>query len=113
MSAYSADAYNNFLQELKSIERSIQNDLKELKINAGNNVNTFNTENSIRKSLENYLNKLTKSQEEYTRNIKDIKFSVPEKEYNRRVNEMQDLKSNYNSLKSNYDSVLDVKYKYV
>jgi hypothetical protein len=99
MSSYSSDSYNAFLEELKTIERSLQSDLKELKINAGTNVNTFNTENSIRKNLESYSSKINKTQEEYTKKAKDIKYTIPEREYNRRVNEINDLRINYERIK--------------
>ena len=72
--SYTADAYNNQLSELKSLERAIQADLKELKINSGNSVNTFNTENSCRKNLTNYLNKVNILKEDYEKNVKEIKF---------------------------------------
>jgi len=111
--SYSSDSYNNTLNELKSIERSLQADMKELKINSGTNVNTFNTENSIRKLLENYLNKINKLSDDYNKNTKEIKKTVPEKEFNRRINEISDLKSNYDRIKSSYESILDAKYKYV
>ena len=111
--SWTAEAYNNSLNELKSIERLIQADLKELKINSGNNANTFNTENSCSKNLNNYQLKISKLKEDYERNVKEIKFSIPEKEYNRRINEIQGLKSNYEELKSSYDSLIDLKYKYV
>jgi len=113
MSSYSSDTYNAFLQELKTIERSLQSDLKELKINAGTNVNTFNTENSIRKNLESYSSKINKVQEEYTKKAKDIKYTIPEREYNRRMNEINDLRINYDRIKSEYDGLVDMKYKYV
>jgi hypothetical protein len=111
--SYTADAYNNQLSELKALERAIQADLKELKINSGNSVNTFNTENSCRKNLTNYLNKVNTLKEDYEKNVKEIKFSIPEKEYNRRINEIQKLKSNHDEMKSTYDSLIDMKYKFV
>ena len=113
MAAYSSDTYNNFLQELKGVEKMIQNDLKELRINVGNNVNTSNTENSIKKNLDNYVGKINQFHDDYARNVKDIKFSVPEREYNRRVNEVQELKNNYDRMKGQYEGLLDTKYKYV
>lgn len=113
MSAYSAETYNYFIQDLKSIEKTIQSDLKELKINAGTNVNTFNTENSVRKGLENYLSKVNKTYDDYKKNSTDIKYTIPEREYSRRVNEILELKNNYERIKSEFDSFLDIKYKYV
>lgn len=113
MSAYSAETYNYFIQDLKSIEKTIQGDLKELKINAGTNVNTFNTENSVRKGLENYLSKVNKTNDDYKKNSMDIKYTIPEREYTRRVNEILELKNNYERIKSEFDSFLDIKYKYV
>jgi acyl-CoA hydrolase len=104
---------NNSLGELRTIERSIQSDLKELKINSGNNVNTVNVENSCRKSLTNYVNKISKIKEDYEKNTKEIKYSVPEKEYNRRLNEILGLKSNYEEMKNSFESLVDLKYKYV
>jgi beta-glucosidase-like glycosyl hydrolase len=113
MSAYSSESYNNFIQDLKSIEKTIQSDLKELKINAGTNVNTFNTENSVRKGLDNYLNKVNKARDDYNKNSMDIKYTVPEKEYNRRVNDILELKNNYDRMKGAFDAFIDMKYKYV
>jgi len=113
MSAYSAETYNYFIQDLKSIEKTIQSDLKELKINAGTNVNTFNTENSVRKGLENYLTKVNKTYDDYKKNSMDIKYTIPEREYSRRVNEILEFKNNYERIKSEFDSFLDIKYKYV
>jgi hypothetical protein len=111
--SYTAEAYNNHLNELKSIERTIQADLKELKINSGNSVNTFNIENSCRKNLTNYFNKVNTLKEDYDKNVKEIKFIIPEKEYNRRINEILKFKTNHDEMKSSYDSLIDMKYKYV
>jgi hypothetical protein len=113
MSSYSIESYNNFLQELKTIEKMLKSDLKELKINSGNNVNTVNTENSIRKNLDSYMNNLNKTRADYTSNANEIKKTIPEKEYNRRVNEIVDLNSNVLGIKSEYEGVISNKYKYV
>jgi len=113
MSSYSIEAYNNFLQELKTIEKLLKSDLKELKINSGNNVNTVNIENSIRKNLDSYMNNLNKTRADYTGNANEIKKTIPEREYNRRINEIVDLNSNVLAMKSEYEGVISNKYKYV
>lgn len=112
MSSFSPDSYNTTLTELKAIERAINNDIKELRINVSNSANTFNIENSIRKSLDNYINKLDKLSEEYQTNVRTIKNVLPEKEYNFRLNQIQDLKNNHSKLKGTYDDLVDMKYKH-
>lgn len=113
MSNFASDSYNTTLTELKGIDRVIQNDIKEFKINSSTSVNTFNIENSIRKNLENYFNKLNKLNDEYDNNSNTIKKNIPDREFNRRHNEIQDLFTIYNKNKSTYDGILDIKYGYV
>ncbi len=109
------DNYTQTLDELKSIERNIQNDLKELKSISQNNntANTFPIENTLRKNIDSYSSKINRLEDDYMKNSKDIKYIIPEREYIRRLNEIQDLKANFGKIKEAYDSVLDNKYKFV
>jgi hypothetical protein len=112
----SSDTYNASVQDIKAVEKSIQNDLKELKSQIDTTNNTYNVENSIRKALDRYLSMYTKLNEEYTK--KSGKTSgylsmLPDKEYNRRVNEIQEIKITIDRLKTNYEGLLDSKYKFV
>ncbi len=107
------DPYSDILQELKSIEKSIQNELREFKQIGNSNSNTFSLENTLRKNLDSYSNKITKLNDDYIKNSKDIKYIIPEREYNRRLNEIQDLKTNFSKYKESYDNLIDNKYKFV
>jgi len=108
-----ADTYPDTYLELKSLEKSLQSELRDFKQAATTNVNTFNIENSLRKNFDSYTNKLTKLNEDYLKNSKEIKYIIPEREYNRRLNEIEELKSNLAKLKESYDNLIDNKYRYV
>jgi len=109
----SIDTYPDICQELKSLEKTIQNELREFKQLATSNTNTFSVENSLRKNLDAYSNKLNKLNEDYLKSSKEIKYIIPEREYNRRLNEIQDLKTNFSKIKEGYDNLIDNKYRYV
>jgi hypothetical protein len=109
----STDTYPDIYQELKSLEKTIQNELREFKQLASSNTNTFSIENSLRKNLDAYSNKLNKLNEDYLKSSKEIKYIIPEREYNRRLNEIQDLKTNFFKIKESYDNLIDNKYRYV
>jgi hypothetical protein len=109
----SIDTYPDVCQELKSLEKTIQNELREFKKLANSNTNTFGVENSLRKNLDAYSNKVNKLNEDYLKNSKEIKYIIPEREYSRRLNEIQDLKNNFSKIKEGYDNLIDNKYSYV
>ena len=109
----SIDTYPDIYQELKSLEKTIQNELREFKQLATSNTNTFSIENSLRKNFDAYSNKLNKLNEDYLKNSKEIKYIIPEREYNRRLNEIQDIKTNFSKIKESYDNLIDNKYRYV
>lgn len=103
------DLYSTQLQEIKNVERSIQTGMKNLKDNV--NGNTSLSEQQVKKSLDSFSSKINKVEEEYKGG--KIKYSLPEKEYNRRLNEIQELKQVYDKLNASYEGFVDNKYKYV
>lgn len=98
---------SDFLNEIKGLERTITADIKSYKSNMTGN--TSKIEQSIRKNLESYHNSITQLGNEYKTN----KSGLPEKEYLRRVNEIQTYKQLYQTLFSDYDNNLRDKYGYV
>jgi len=111
--SFTSDSYNTTITELKGIDRAIQNDIKEFKINANTTVNTFNIEKSISKNLENYINKSKKLQEEYEKNETQNKKNLSSNEFARRRNEIQEFINNYDKNKSNYNGLINIKYRFV
>jgi hypothetical protein len=101
--------YTKTITEFKNLERNIIDDLKVFKDSM--NVNTVKIETNLKKSLDNFNNIVDKTLEDY-KNPK-IKNELPEKEYNRRVNEIQTFKQSYIKLNGDFDSLVSNKYGYV
>jgi hypothetical protein len=101
--------YSTTLTEFKTTERNIMTDLKGFKDTLSSN--TVKLEQQIKKALELYQIKLDKLLDEYKK--PKIKGELPEKEYNRRVNEITSFRQNYLKLNSEYESILNNKYGYV
>lgn len=105
------DPYHDTIKTLKNLEKTIHDNLKELRGQIEKNVNTFNIENTTRKNIDKHLLTINKLSEEYTKKSTSVISSLPEKEFMRRLNEVQDLKTLNNQLKSTYEGFLDSKYK--
>jgi hypothetical protein len=102
--------YTIIVQDFKNIERNIINDLRILK-DTMNIAPTIKVEQNLQKSLNTFSTKVDKILEDY-KNPK-IKNELPEKEYNRRVNELQGHKQTYVKLNNEYDTLVNAKYGYV
>lgn len=106
------DTYDHSVEELKNFEKTIRGNLKELKNNIDTSQNTFSSENTIRRNLDSYHGKWTSFNSEYTKS-KIAKNALPEKEFNRRLNEIQQLKDNFDKVNREYEDALNSKYKFV
>jgi hypothetical protein len=102
--------YTNTIQNYKNIERQIITDLKTFK-DTMNVSATTKLEQNLQKAITDYSSKVDKTLEEYKSS--KIKDDLPEKEYNRRVNELQAFKQSYIKLHIEYESLINNKYGYV
>ena len=109
----SPEAFDTALSEVRMIEKNIQNNLKEFKNIINSNTNSFTIENSIRKGLDRYLTNFNKLNDEYVKNNKATKNALPDKEFNRRINEIQELRMVYDKLKNTFEEFCGQKYQYV
>ncbi len=97
----------DYIDEIKNLQRTIKTDTKNYKENL--NGNTTKVESTIRKNLEEYRVKITKLLDDYKKN----KLNLPDKEYTRRVNEIQDYRQLYSDLFNDFDAILSSKYGFV
>jgi hypothetical protein len=106
------DTYPNSIQELGSVERNINDSLSEMQKSIDIGASTFTTEEKARKGLDNMMTIITKLETEYLK-YNTAKNALPEREYSRRINEIQSWKTSHGRLKGKYEGLISSKYGYV
>jgi hypothetical protein len=104
------DKYSDLINELKGSEKILIHMLKQLKNNKSKN--TVKLELDLRKGINEFGKKVDEIYEEYNSTSR-IKDTLPEKEYNRRVNEIHTHKMTCGNLNSEYNTLVNSKYEYV
>lgn len=115
------DTFSKDYNDIIQLENAIKSDIKIRKAMDNKDANTFKvwllylkqTEEKIRKALENFKKQQSVLNTTYTSKYSNKgSVNLPEKEINRRINQILELENHYNEMKSTYDSILDNKYKY-
>jgi hypothetical protein len=102
--------YIDIINELKASEKILVHMLKQLRNNKA--ANTVKLELDIRKGISEFGKKVDDIFEDYNSGSK-AKTTLPEKEFIRRINEINSYKVTCGNLNSEYNGLVNSKYEYV
>jgi hypothetical protein len=102
--------YNDNVKHIRATDRLLSHMLKQYKDNR--NKNTIKLELDIKKGLKELNTKLEHIYEDYITSSR-YKNNLPDREYQRRVNEIISFKNGYDNLNKEYNDLINSKYEYV
>ena len=102
--------YKSFISDLTNKEKRIKTDIESFRAALGNNVNTINIQNKIKKALLNFKELVDELHLSYT--TENAPPNIPDYVLDRRQNEINDFLASYNSMNEEFTKLVNDKYSF-
>ena len=102
--------YDDFTKEIKSLNKSIRDQISGFKQKTGDNTSTLQYENQIKNTLSKYKDLLNNLQNAYS--TKNIPGGIPQKTIDLRQKEIQQFGIDYDELEKSYKETENEKYRF-
>lgn len=102
--------YDNFTKEIKTLSKSIRDQITAFKQKTGDSTSTLQNENQIKDTLSKYKDLLNKLQNAYS--TKNIPGGIPQKTIDARQKEIQQFAIDYDELENSYKETENEKYRF-
>ena len=102
--------YKSFISDLTNKEKRIKTDIESFRAALGNNVNTINIQNKIKKALLNFKELADELHLSYT--TENAPPNIPDYVLDRRQNEINDFLASYNSMNEEFTKLVNDKYSF-